>query len=64
MLLCSDEVACADPETCERACGIPLGCSNIALPRLVVELLPTGNKLHVNLLSHSLSLRLCLINVL
>ncbi|XP_011674028.2 sodium/glucose cotransporter 4 [Strongylocentrotus purpuratus] len=37
-----DEIACVDPEVCEAACGNPAGCSNIAYPRLVVELMPTG----------------------
>ena len=39
----TDDIACASPETCEAACGNPAGCSNIALPRLVMELLPPGN---------------------
>jgi len=38
-----DEVACADPESCTAACGNPVGCSNIAYPKLVLELMPTGN---------------------
>lgn len=38
----TDEIACVDPEVCEAACGNPAGCSNIAYPRLVVELMPTG----------------------
>ncbi|XP_041463706.1 sodium/glucose cotransporter 4-like [Lytechinus variegatus] len=37
-----DEIACVEPEVCEKACGNPAGCSNIAYPRLVVELMPTG----------------------
>ncbi|XP_071950986.1 sodium/glucose cotransporter 4-like [Antedon mediterranea] len=37
-----DEVACADPEICEAVCGIPAGCTNIAYPKLVLELMPTG----------------------
>ena len=37
-----DEVGCADPETCSRVCGNPVGCSNIAYPKLVIELLPAG----------------------
>ncbi|CAH1801672.1 unnamed protein product [Owenia fusiformis] len=37
-----DEVACADPDVCERVCGNRVGCSNIAYPRLVVGLLPPG----------------------
>lgn len=37
-----DEVACADPDICEAVCGTRAGCSNIAYPKLVVELMPTG----------------------
>ncbi|XP_033109581.1 sodium/myo-inositol cotransporter 2-like, partial [Anneissia japonica] len=42
--LYTDEVACADPATCEAICGVPAGCSNIAYPKLVLELMPTGLK--------------------
>ena len=37
-----DEVACADPEICKRVCDNSVGCSNIAYPKLVLELLPIG----------------------
>ncbi|KAM9761780.1 sodium/glucose cotransporter 4-like isoform 2-T2 [Menidia menidia] len=37
-----DEVGCVDPVECGRICGAPVGCSNIAYPKLVVELLPVG----------------------
>lgn len=37
-----NEVACATPDTCQAVCGNPAGCSNIAYPKLVVELLPNG----------------------
>ncbi|KAL4231405.1 Sodium/glucose cotransporter 4 [Mactra antiquata] len=37
-----DEVACVDPEICKRVCDNPAGCSNIAYPKLVLELLPKG----------------------
>lgn len=39
----TDQVACADPETCLKVCSNPSGCSDIAYPKLVLELLPTGN---------------------
>ncbi|XP_071478099.1 sodium/glucose cotransporter 4-like [Diadema antillarum] len=39
-----DEIACVVPEICDRACGNPAGCSDIAYPKLVVELMPTGVK--------------------
>ena len=38
----ADEVACADPDICEEVCGNRVGCSNIAYPKLVLELMPTG----------------------
>lgn len=37
-----DAVACVDPEECTRVCGAAVGCSNIAYPKLVVELMPSG----------------------
>ncbi|XP_073071357.1 sodium/glucose cotransporter 2 isoform X2 [Manis javanica] len=37
-----DEVACVVPEVCRRICGTEVGCSNIAYPRLVVKLMPSG----------------------
>eukprot|EP00057_Strongylocentrotus_purpuratus_P019555 XP_011674029.1 PREDICTED: sodium/glucose cotransporter 4 [Strongylocentrotus purpuratus] len=42
--LFADEVACVDPEICERVCDNSAGCSDIAYPKLVVELMPTGLK--------------------
>nr|KAF6294918.1 solute carrier family 5 member 11 [Pipistrellus kuhlii] len=41
-ILFPDQVACADPEICQEVCGNPSGCSDIAYPKLVLELLPTG----------------------
>nr|XP_020137006.1 sodium/myo-inositol cotransporter 2 isoform X1 [Microcebus murinus] len=41
-ILFPDEVACADPEICKKVCSNPSGCSDIAYPKLVLELLPTG----------------------
>ena len=38
----SDEVACTDPDICKAVCDNPVGCSNIAYPKLVLELLPIG----------------------
>ncbi|NXC00548.1 SC5A9 protein, partial [Orthonyx spaldingii] len=37
-----DEVACVDPDICRRVCGAAVGCSNIAYPKLVIELMPDG----------------------
>ncbi|XP_046722180.1 sodium/myo-inositol cotransporter 2 isoform X1 [Silurus meridionalis] len=41
-ILFPDEVGCADPEVCKEICGNPLGCSDIAYAKLVMELLPSG----------------------
>ncbi|XP_036772811.2 sodium/myo-inositol cotransporter 2 isoform X1 [Manis pentadactyla] len=41
-VLFPDQVACADPEICQKVCSNPSGCSDIAYPKLVLELLPTG----------------------
>lgn len=30
------------PEICQEVCGTPSGCSDIAYPKLVLEILPTG----------------------
>lgn len=46
-----DEVACADPEICTQICGNPVACTDIAYPKLVMELLPTGERLFVVLAS-------------
>lgn len=42
MFLSLDEIGCVDPEICKAVCDNPYGCSNIAYPKLVVELLPQG----------------------
>uniref|UniRef100_A0A8C4GQL9 Sodium/myo-inositol cotransporter 2 n=1 Tax=Dicentrarchus labrax TaxID=13489 RepID=A0A8C4GQL9_DICLA len=41
-ILYTDDVACADPELCEKICGNPVGCTDTAYARLVMELLPAG----------------------
>ncbi|NXJ94683.1 SC5AB protein, partial [Corythaixoides concolor] len=41
-ILFPDLVACADTEICQQICGNPSGCSDIAYPKLVIELLPVG----------------------
>nr|XP_012603439.1 sodium/glucose cotransporter 5 isoform X5 [Microcebus murinus] len=35
-----DDVGCVVPSECLRACGAEVGCSNIAYPKLVMELMP------------------------
>uniref|UniRef100_A0A8C5UKC2 Sodium/myo-inositol cotransporter 2 n=1 Tax=Malurus cyaneus samueli TaxID=2593467 RepID=A0A8C5UKC2_9PASS len=44
-VLFPDLVACADPDICQKICGNPSGCSDIAYPKLVLELLPVGKSL-------------------
>ncbi|KAI7803357.1 sodium/myo-inositol cotransporter 2 [Triplophysa rosa] len=41
-ILYPDEVGCADPDVCKQVCGNPVGCSDIAYAKLVMELLPAG----------------------
>ncbi|XP_044514143.1 sodium/myo-inositol cotransporter 2 isoform X1 [Gracilinanus agilis] len=41
-VLFPDLVACATPEICQKICGNSAGCSDIAYPKLVLELLPLG----------------------
>ncbi|KAK1884281.1 Sodium/glucose cotransporter 1 [Dissostichus eleginoides] len=41
-ILYTDEVACVDPIECLRYCDAEVGCTNIAYPKLVVELMPNG----------------------
>ncbi|XP_047497066.1 sodium/glucose cotransporter 5-like [Penaeus chinensis] len=41
-ILYPERVGCADPQECMKICGSPGGCSNIAYPELVLNLLPTG----------------------
>ncbi|KAJ8284070.1 hypothetical protein COCON_G00029200, partial [Conger conger] len=37
-----DSVGCVDPEECVKVCGAEVGCSNIAFPTLVIDLMPSG----------------------
>ena len=41
-ILYTDEVACADPVACNIYCGSQSGCSNLAYPRMVIDLMPNG----------------------
>ncbi|XP_068191980.1 sodium/myo-inositol cotransporter 2 isoform X2 [Antennarius striatus] len=41
-ILYTDDVACADPDLCKEICGNPVGCTDTAYARLVMELLPAG----------------------
>ena len=42
MLYFTEAVACADAETCLKVCDNPVGCSNVAYPKLILGLAPTG----------------------
>ena len=39
-----DQVGCSDPAECKAICGSEAGCSNIAYPKLVIELMPAGGR--------------------
>ncbi|XP_014822439.1 PREDICTED: sodium/glucose cotransporter 1-like [Poecilia mexicana] len=41
-ILSPDVVACVIPEECMKHCGASVGCTNIAYPKLVVDLMPNG----------------------
>ncbi|KAK7085166.1 hypothetical protein SK128_008085 [Halocaridina rubra] len=41
-ILYPERVACAHPDECRAICGSARGCSNIAYPELVLNLLPVG----------------------
>uniref|UniRef100_A0A8C8RQ41 Sodium/glucose cotransporter 1 n=1 Tax=Pelusios castaneus TaxID=367368 RepID=A0A8C8RQ41_9SAUR len=41
-ILYTDVVACVVPSVCEQSCGTKVGCSNIAYPKMVVDLMPNG----------------------
>ncbi|KAK7154302.1 hypothetical protein R3I94_007602 [Phoxinus phoxinus] len=41
-ILFPDELACIGPEHCMAVCGSQAGCSNIAYPRLVMNIMPVG----------------------
>ncbi|XP_076821876.1 sodium/myo-inositol cotransporter-like isoform X1 [Clavelina lepadiformis] len=41
-ILYTDEVACIDPDICYEVCQSSTGCTNIAFPRLVLGVMPTG----------------------
>ncbi|KAM8743708.1 sodium/glucose cotransporter 1 [Acanthopagrus schlegelii] len=41
-ILYPNVVACVEPEECLKYCGASVGCTNIAYPKLVVDLMPNG----------------------
>lgn len=41
-ILYTEKIACVLPSECKKYCGTPVGCTNIAYPTLVVELMPNG----------------------
>ncbi|XP_036621503.1 solute carrier family 5 member 4-like [Trichosurus vulpecula] len=52
-ILFPDEITCVVPSECEQHCGTSAGCTNIAYPKLVVELMP--NRLRGLMLSAMLA---------
>lgn len=38
----AEEIGCSDPESCKAYCGSPNGCSNIAYPKLIIDVMPDG----------------------
>lgn len=43
-VLFTDSVACVDPDDCMEQCQSSTGCTNIAYPKLVINVMPTGLK--------------------
>ena len=41
-VLYTDEVACVTPESCMAACGSDVSCTNMAYPKLVLDIMPVG----------------------
>ncbi|XP_043098576.1 solute carrier family 5 member 3a [Puntigrus tetrazona] len=41
-VLFADELACISPEHCMQVCNSKAGCTNIAYPRLVMNIMPVG----------------------
>ncbi|XP_056443815.1 sodium/glucose cotransporter 1 [Gadus chalcogrammus] len=41
-ILYPNEIACVDPDECLKFCDASVGCTNIAYPKLVVDLMPNG----------------------
>lgn len=41
-VLFTNEVACVEPQVCERVCGVAAGCTDMAYPMLLLRLLPSG----------------------
>ncbi|KAK3595789.1 hypothetical protein CHS0354_025425 [Potamilus streckersoni] len=41
-ILFPNEVACGDPKKCLAVCGSEKGCTNVAYPKLVLEIMPVG----------------------
>ncbi|CAG0895970.1 unnamed protein product [Darwinula stevensoni] len=38
----TDDIACISPEKCQAYCGNPVSCTNMAYPRLILEIMPPG----------------------
>ncbi|KAJ3604823.1 hypothetical protein NHX12_026875 [Muraenolepis orangiensis] len=50
-ILYPNEVACVVPAECEKFCDASVGCTNIAYPKLVLDLMPDGLMLSVMMAS-------------
>jgi uncharacterized sodium:solute symporter family permease YidK len=41
-ILFNEQIACSDPESCHSYCQSEAGCSNIAYPKLIIDMMPSG----------------------
>ncbi|KAG8455837.1 hypothetical protein GDO86_001873 [Hymenochirus boettgeri] len=41
-ILYTEEIACVVPSKCKEYCGTEVGCTNIAYPKMVINLMPDG----------------------
>lgn len=42
-ILFPETVGCSNPAVCEEVCGSSVGCSNLAYPMLIMNIMPNGN---------------------
>lgn len=59
LFISTDEIACVDAKECNRICENPVGCSNIAYPKLVLELMPYGKPIIINNKQNALGVNIC-----
>jgi len=41
-VLFNEEIGCTEPSECLRFCGSSKGCSNVAYPKLIIDMMPDG----------------------